>query len=119
MFGALPLLAFHESLRGSLGWLFCLKAAIAAAVIVGGVFIFRPFCRLLCPLGAFYALFNPVSVFRMKCDKDVCNNCGACERACASRINPAQTPNSPECIRCGDCVKSCSRNALKCLTIKR
>ncbi len=38
-------------------------------MIVLSVLFYRPFCKWLCPLGAFYALFNRVSLFQMKVDK--------------------------------------------------
>jgi polyferredoxin len=112
IFGAIPLMAVHEGLRDSVGTLFRLKAAIAAAVIFTSVVVFRPFCRILCPLGAFYGLFNRFAVFGLHCDKSKCNSCGKCERVCDSGVDPVKSPNSPECIRCGDCVKACRAGAL-------
>ncbi|MCL1881902.1 MAG: 4Fe-4S binding protein [Oscillospiraceae bacterium] len=116
IFAAVPLLAVHENLRNELGWFFVIKASIATAVIFTSIFVYRPFCRILCPLGAFYGFFNRIAVFRLHCDSNKCcssSGCKACENACDSVINPAQTPNSPECIRCGDCIKACKSSALK------
>jgi polyferredoxin len=113
IFGAAPLLAAQEFLRSMLGWQFVLKAAIAIAVIIGSVFIFRIFCRVLCPLGAIYALFNRFAVFRMYCDKEKCTSCGNCRKACHIQLDPAKQPNSPECVRCRECVGSCKTRALK------
>ena len=28
-------------------------------------------------------------------------------------VNPVKNPNSAECIRCGECVKTCPKGALK------
>ena len=39
-------------------------------MIALSVLFYRPFCKWLCPLGAFYALFNQVSLFQMKVDKN-------------------------------------------------
>ena len=39
-------------------------------MIVLSVLFYRPFCKWLCPLGAFYALLNKVSLFQMKVDKN-------------------------------------------------
>ncbi|MBQ5665247.1 MAG: 4Fe-4S binding protein, partial [Akkermansia sp.] len=36
---------------------------LLVGIIVGAVFIYRIFCRFLCPLGAIYGLFNRISVF--------------------------------------------------------
>ncbi len=35
---------------------------------MGSVVFYRPFCKWLCPLGAFYALLNKVSLFQMRVD---------------------------------------------------
>ena len=41
---------------------------ILAAVILLSVFMFRPFCRFICPLGAFYGLFNKAALLSVKVD---------------------------------------------------
>jgi polyferredoxin len=113
IFGAAPLIAANEFLRGLLGWRFVLKASIAVVIIIGSVFVFRIFCRVLCPLGAVYALFNKFALFRIRCDAEKCTSCGDCRKACKIHIDPAKQPNSPECVRCRECVGSCRTHALK------
>ena len=82
------------------------------AVVLTSMAVFRPFCKYLCPLGAFYALFNRVSAVRLKVDGEKCVRCGACARVCDMAVNPAATPNHPECIRCGQCVRCCPHEAI-------
>jgi polyferredoxin len=113
VFGAAPLLAANEFLRSMLGWRFVLKAGIAVMIIIGSVFVFRIFCRVLCPLGAVYALFNRIALVRMHCDKEKCTSCGDCRKACHIRLEPNKQPNSPECVRCKSCVSMCKAKALK------
>jgi len=108
-----PLVALNESLQQSIGWLFSWKVLLLIAAIVLSVFICRPFCRFVCPLGAIYALFNRVSVFGLRLEAPKCTHCGSCARACRLDIDPSQTPNSAECIRCGDCIKACPAKALR------
>ena len=81
-------------------------------MIVLSVLFYRPFCKWLCPLGAFYALFNQVSLFQMKVDKSKCISCGKCARACRMDVDVTKTPNHTECIRCGMCVRTCPTNAV-------
>ena len=40
-------------------------------VIVLAAFFYRPFCKWICPLGAFYALFNKISLYRFTIDAQV------------------------------------------------
>ncbi|MDR1875835.1 MAG: 4Fe-4S binding protein [Synergistaceae bacterium] len=107
-----PLLAANPSLRDAVGWLFVLKAGIAVATLAGCLAIYRFFCKYLCPLGAFYGLFNKVAVYRLRLEEGNCVHCGACSRVCKMAVDPSRTPNSPECIRCGDCVRACRFSAL-------
>ena len=101
--GALPLSLTNAGIRAALGKLFTWKACILLAVIMGSVVFYRPFCKWLCPLGAFYALLNKVSLFQMRVDTHKCVSCGACARACKMDVDITKTPNHAECIRCG-CV---------------
>jgi polyferredoxin len=110
--GGLPLLLMNEPLRSAAGFLFTWKMGILIAIIIFSLLIFRPFCRWLCPLGAFYSLFNPVSFYRYKVDEKKCTRCGKCERACRMDVTPCVQPNAPECIRCGECKKACPTGAI-------
>ncbi|MDR2570658.1 MAG: 4Fe-4S binding protein [Oscillospiraceae bacterium] len=112
VFGAIPLLVANEFLRGFAGTLLIVKLAISAVILVTAVIIYRPFCRVLCPLGAIYALFNKIAFIKMRCDKEKCVSCGLCAEACLVKLEPSKKPNSPECVRCGDCKTACKSNAL-------
>lgn len=109
---AVPLLLTHAEYRQAIGGLFVLKAVILAAVVIGCLFISRFFCKMLCPLGAFYGLLNSVSICRLHLDEKSCVACGHCHKVCPMDINPAAQPHSPECIMCGQCVKACPQKAL-------
>ena len=89
------------------------KVAILVAIVFLSILVYRPFCRYLCPLGAFYGLFNKISLYRYRIDESKCTSCGACQKACKIDIKTFKDPNSMECIRCGDCIKSCPHNAIK------
>jgi len=112
IFGALPLLLANDFLRQLIGSQFIFKVTIAAGIVLSAVFIYRIFCRVLCPLGAIYALFNKISILRIHCDKEKCLSCGNCSKECQILITPYEQPNSPECIRCGKCVNACGSKAL-------
>ena len=115
----IPLLIGNEALRGAAGFLFAWKELILAVLLLLSLMIYRPFCKYLCPLGAVYGLFNPISMYRYRLDTEQCTKCGKCQKACKMDIPVWKTPNSRECIRCGDCIQSCSFDALESTWKKR
>lgn len=112
--GGIPLVLLNKALRGALGWLYTWKLVILAVVLFLSILIYRPFCKYLCPLGAIYSVFNPISVFRYRVAPDKCIRCGACAKSCDMGCDPVKNANSPECIRCGKCKKSCPTGAISC-----
>lgn len=110
--GGIPLVLLDSSMRSAAGWLFRWKFLILILCILASVFIYRPFCKYTCPLGALYGIFQKVSLLRMRVDEHSCVNCGMCARTCKMNVDPHMTPNSAECIRCGACVQACPKNAL-------
>ncbi len=110
--GGIPLLLMNAPLRQAVGPLFSWKLCVLLFVIGLSMLIYRPFCRYLCPLGAFYSLFNGLSFYLYRFDAGKCTRCGKCAAACKMDVTPCVTPNSPECIRCGKCKKACPEKAL-------
>jgi ferredoxin-type protein NapH len=118
--GAIPLAIADSGIRSALGWLFTWKSCILIGFVTLSVFFYRPFCKWLCPLGAFYALFNKLSFYGYTIDKSKCTNCGACAKVCKMDVEVYKTPNNSECIRCGDCISNCHYNAIcKSINIKK
>ena len=110
--GALPLLATNEGLRSTIGFLFFWKLSILIVIVALSIFTYRPFCKYICPLGAFYSFFNKIGFYKMEFVQDKCVNCGLCEKSCKMDINVRANPNSLECIRCGACTAACRHDAL-------
>lgn len=107
--GGVPLILADERLQALLGGLFTWKTAVLIAVIVTAVFIFRSFCRFICPLGAFYALFHKISVVGMRVDEERCNGCNACVHHCKMDVKKV---GDAECIQCGECRHVCGKCAI-------
>jgi ferredoxin-type protein NapH len=85
---------------------FYLRIAVLVAVIALAIAVSRGFCRLLCPLGAIFSVFNRFSLFRIRLTKHDCDDCGRCLKNCPVEIHPVHQMNSPECIRCLKCTST-------------
>ena len=93
-----------------LGPLFTWKFALMAAIVVSCIFIFRAFCRFICPLGAIYGFFNKISLIGVKLDKNTCTDCGLCLAHCKMDIKRV---GDHECINCGECIDVCPAKAIR------
>lgn len=111
--GGIPLVLLNESMRSALGWLYAWKNVLLLVTIFLSVLIYRPFCKYICPLGAVYSIFNPISIFHYRVDKNACIDCGSCAKACKMQVDPVKNANHPECIRCGACKKACPVKAIR------
>ena len=110
--GAAPLSLVNPGIRAALGRLFMFKFTILVFVIILSILFYRPFCKWICPLGATYSLFNNISFLKIRVDSEKCVSCQKCSHSCKMDVNVVDTPNHPECIRCGACVKACPTNAI-------
>lgn len=98
-----------RDLLNMLGGIFTWKFALMCAIIVLCVFMYRPFCRFLCPLGAIYGFFNKIAFLGVKVDKIKCTNCGLCVQHCQMDV---KCVGDHECINCGKCIKVCPMQAI-------
>jgi NAD-dependent dihydropyrimidine dehydrogenase PreA subunit len=115
-FGAgIPLVLWDpvNALRGLVGWLYWVKVGLLLFFIIASIAIKRPFCRIICPIGAVYAPFNKGSLMHLTLDQSTCIQCGVCRKVCPMDIDPQQSQNQLECIRCGECVSNCPKSCLK------
>lgn len=74
-------------------------------VLLGlSIFIERPFCKYLCPLGAALAMPSTFRWFGLPRKMD-CNSCKACAVGCgAQAIDAAGRIDHRECLHCLDCL---------------
>jgi polyferredoxin len=107
--GGVPLVAANPGLQSIAGMLFSWKIFVLAAVISLSVFIYRFFCRFLCPLGAIYSFFNDHAITGISVDKEKCSQCKNCVQSCKM---DTRRINDRECIRCGECRRACGNGAI-------
>lgn len=115
----LPLIFLNPALQRNIGELFFLKLGILIATIFLSIRYFRFFCHTVCPLGAILGLFQPLSIYSYKIEKDACISCGLCQKACGLDLKPNEKPNSVSCIRCGKCKEICPTDAIQSGFLKR
>ncbi len=105
LIGGLPWVTVSREIRNMIHELFWVKVGMLLAVVSGAALIKRPFCRVICPLGAIFSLFNRVSILRIRWDESRCTHCDKCTRVCPMDISIYQDANSHNCIRCLDCTQ--------------
>ena len=81
--------------------------AWALGCTVLSVFVFRGYCRYVCPLGAALALFGRVRLFAWIPRRVECGTpCQSCRHRCQyEAIAPSGAVDYSECFQCLDCVE--------------
>lgn len=93
-----------------------LTIIIFAVTLIIALFIFRPFCYLVCPLGLYTWVIEHISLIRVKMDKNKCTNCNICieKSPCPAVSSILEGKKSrPDCHACGRCIEVCPENALR------
>ena len=112
LFAAIP----HRFVSPELdfGTFFYVHLATLAVALVAFFLIGRFWCRYLCPLGAIFGAFNPVSILKVKVDFSKCTRCENCLKVCPAKIEKLEEiENCTDCTRCGKCIESCDSEAVK------
>lgn len=110
--GGFVLPVLQKTLRDQLGRLFIWKTVLFFGFAALMIFFRRPFCATGCPLGAFFAPFNKVCIWKLEFDVGRCINCGLCEKNCPAGVKPPNDIDSLDCVRCAKCVQVCPKDAL-------
>ena len=80
------------------------------ALLITSVFVYRPFCRFLCPYGVLLSLAAIKSRFKLLRTDD-CIDCGKCEKVCPTN-EAARGDLKQECYLCNRCKEVCPNNAI-------
>jgi len=104
---AIPQVILQPQLRSLIGGIFFFKLFLLFLILVLCTLEERFFCKVLCPLGLIYGLFNKISLVNFIANREKCRICGSCEKVCVSEITPYIQVESLECIRCLRCKEVC------------
>lgn len=107
--GGFFLVGMRKEYQALVGALFHWKTVLCVAILATCIFVYRGFCRFLCPLGAIYSLFSRIALFSIRVDKDLCNGCGLCVKECPMDVRQV---GDHECIHCGHCIPGCPKKAI-------
>ncbi|MHB8960218.1 MAG: 4Fe-4S binding protein [Candidatus Limnocylindrales bacterium] len=84
---------------------------VLALLLVGALFVDRPWCRYACPLGAANGIVARFSPVRLERSAAACVDCNLCTKSCPMGIDVAKATaiTSADCIGCLECVEACPR----------
>ncbi len=89
---------------------------VMAVTLVAAVFIFRPFCYLICPIGLFTWVLEHLSLAKIRVNRDKCTECDVCVDSSPCPAVPAILEgrrSRPDCHACGACQDSCPVGAFE------
>lgn len=105
---------FFELLHWSVDTTFVVLMTI---LVISSFVLYRPFCYLICPIGALTWFLEKISLGKIKIDFNACNECGSCEEESpCPTIKPMVENKSkalPDCTSCGECIKTCPEDAIQ------
>lgn len=91
-------------------WLGTFKLLVLIIVVAVSIFVYRPWCTLLCPFGFLMNLTSRFSILKLKLNKN-CIDCAACTKKCPTdQAHKGST--MAECYWCGRCLDMCKKDAI-------
>lgn len=97
-------------------------AVTIGVVLIASLFLYRPFCYLVYPVGLLTWVLERISLFRICFNAEKCNDCKKCisNSSCpAVEVILNGKHLRPDCFACGACINACPTNALTFGPIKK
>jgi polyferredoxin len=92
-----------------IGWI------LVAIVITSSFVLYRPFCKTICPVGLMLGWVSKVPGASVLGVNPNCNSCVLCNKNCLinaiTHDNKISSLDNQECIRCGECLGNCRKDA--------
>ena len=92
--------------------------SILLASLALGRWIYRPFCRFVCPYGALLGVFSMIAFKRRHIAQSQCVKCGRCDKQCPVQaitqdpVTKEYGISSYHCIECNRCSSICRRDGI-------
>jgi ferredoxin-type protein NapH len=82
----------------------------SASIIFGVLIAPRAWCSF-CPMGTMQRALGG-DKYQLKVDKELCVECGKCQKVCPMQLPVNEILDKPDCIKCARCVEACPKDAL-------
>lgn len=108
-----PVNPFKIYMPSAVTWL---GAAVLGLLLIAALFIYRPWCHLVCPFGFAGWIAEKASRFKVQVNYDTCIACEQCATACPSTVMGAilkRDRTVPDCFSCGTCIETCPTRSIE------
>lgn len=93
-----------------IGWI------LVVIITASSFFLYRPFCKTLCPVGLVLGWVNKIPGTSVLGVKQNCTPCRLCNKSCSinaiTHDSKTSKLDNQECIRCGECLSNCKKDAI-------
>lgn len=108
---------FNLSINGVVNYI------VVGILIVLSLFVNRPFCRAICPIGFVLGWVARIPYARRLHIKDSCGGCGKCKTKCnkgaiLGEKSIKHRVDANACILCGECMSECPQQGLATTKVK-